>query len=505
MRRILLTFVAVVLLFSTTILYADGAGKTLQELKQESDAIFYKSYISKEDAEQLSVLSDSVLKLDPKDTEAYQRKAFALDMLGKSKEASAVYDKAAKLMPGNSELLYYRATHLMTYKDYSGAIQSYESFLKTDDKAFIAAQLDQVWRDEAEAYYSLKKYKEAIACIDKFVTKGNYYYDFDYSMKKGLALLELKRYSEASKWLTELKKHVVPYEYGKLAMVYYYNACAASMQGQTGQALNDLSVAFKFDPGYKSKAITENYLKGISKRKDFTDLVTFDDNLLKKLKLGKDFYVVDHLKYDLNGDKSNEDIVLVGRKCSRDNINIEQLSLVIVNSKTGRYDNITPKYTEGIIFDDVKDYLYLNDLNGDGLKDIIIKLWAPGGEKVCAYSYKGSKAVMVFGAGELSEGLTFTTSLVDGSKAQIQYPGIGTVATLDLSAIPADRRTEPGRISRFWDLQPVDADGDKVYEIKGYQVVDGFGSAYDFGNLITTLKYDRVKADWVVSSIEYKR
>lgn len=321
--------------------------------------------------------------------------------------------------------------------------------------------------------------------------------------------MELKKYRDAAKWFAEFKRHIVLDNTEQLGKVYYLSACAYSMLKNTPQALVELEAAIKFDKANKDKAVTEKYFKNINKDKRFTGVVTYEANLLERLKLGEGFYMIDHLTYDINGDKAADEVALVGREVVNDEFNADRITLVIADNKTDRITQITPKYTEGDIFSNVKSYLFPYDLNGDGVKDVSVRIGGGrnrNGYTNCSYSFRDNKPVMIFGNEAISEGLSFTAERADANTALLQCIELDKTLTVDLTVAERDRKKldEPGSVGRFWDMEYVDIDGDKVYELKGYQGVKGFGGLYGFGNVITTLKYDTEKADWVIFNIEYK-
>jgi len=524
MKRAAAVIIAMIILVNAFAVYGKGpeetagkaqvnagpelSGKTVGQLMKEVDLLLYYTTPVRESEEKALVVLDQIIKLDPKCKQAYSYKAYALNNLGRAIEALGVYDKAMTAMPGDLELLYWKSGQLMKLKRYKEAIACYDKLLNSKNAEFLRLYSDTILRDKAEALCSLKRYGDAVKVYDRLIAGSGYYYSFDDGMKKGMALMELKKYKDAVKWFSEFKRHIVLDNTDQLGKVYYYSACAYSMLSNIPQAMVELEAAIKFDKSNKDKAKTDKYFKNISKDKRFINVVVFEENLLKQLKLGDGFYMIDHLTYDLNGDKVADEVALVGREILNSEFNAEHIALAIIDNKTGKLTLLTPKYTEGSIFANVKSYLYPYDLNGDGVKDITVKLGGGryGGYTSCSYSFRDNKPVMIFGGEPISEGLSFTAKRTDTNTALLQCVEFDKALTVNLAVAERDkgRLEEPGSVGRFWNIEYVDVDGDKIYELKGYQGVSGFGGLYGFGNVISTLKYDKVKAAWIIMNVEYK-
>lgn len=486
------------------------SGKTAEELMTEVDELIYRYTPVNESGEKALKLLDRVISLEPKNIRAYTSKAYALNCLGRGSEGAAVYDSAIKAIPGDDRLYTMKADYLMELGKYSEAAACYDKALKSKNPEFLKTDSGYILGRKADALYKLKRYEEAIKCYDKVITEGgHYYYSFEHGMNKGMALMELGKYREAAAWFNEFKRHIVPYEVEQYGKVYYYSAGAHAMLKNTAQVLVELEAAIKYDNKYKTMARTEKYFKNIREDKKFAYILDFEEGLLKELKLGEGFYLIDRLTYDINGDKAADEVALVGREIRNEFDNIDQVTLVIVDNKTGKYTQIVPKYTTGTIYSDRKGYLFPYDLNGDGVKDVTVQIGGGNGrpgDTSCSYSFKDNKPVMIFGGEAISEGLSFTAKKVDANTAVLQCIEYDKTLEVDLTVSERDkgRLDEPGKVGGFWQLKLVDLDKDNIYELQGYQGLSGFGSIYGYGAVISTLKYDKTKVDWVITDVEYK-
>lgn len=479
---------------------------TVEELLQEVDILLYRTVPVKESQEKALVLLDRIIKLDPRCKQAYTYKANTLINLGRGNEGVAVFDAAIKAMPGDYQLHYMKGDCLMQLKRYKEAVAAYDKALKSKDPEFLKASTDYILGYKAEALYQLKQYKEAIEIYDRLITGSGYYYSFEHGMKKGMALMELKKYNDAAKWFGEFKKHIVPQDSEQLGKAYYYSACAYSMMGNVSKAVSELESAIKLDKSNKTTARTDKYFSKISKNKDFLDVLDFEENLLKSLGLGEGFFLIDKQVYDINGDKANDKAALVGHKSGKEWVNTDNIVLVIIDGKSGRQTVITPEYTEGTVYTDYQHYLLPYDLDGDGILDMAIELGAKGGSTYCAYSFKDNSPVMLFSSDSISKGISFTVKRLDANTAEVRSNVWDKPLTVDLTVAERDksRLDESGQVGGLNRIEFVDVDGDKVYELKGYRGVEGFGGIYGFGSVISTHKYDRTKAEWVLTDLQYK-
>ena len=106
-------------------------------------------------------LYDKALTLDPLYLDAWIQKGFALDRMGKSKEALACYDKALEIDPENMGVRCLKGFAFSNLKEFEKSIESYDEVLKVNpDDVFALYQ-------KGSSLESLGRYGEAMKCYDK--------------------------------------------------------------------------------------------------------------------------------------------------------------------------------------------------------------------------------------------------------------------------------------------------------------------------------------------------
>lgn len=106
-------------------------------------------------------LYDKALTLDPFYLDAWIQKGFALDRMGKSKEALICYDKALEIDPENLGIRCLKGFAFNNLKEFEKSIESYDEVLKVKpDDVFSLYQ-------KGLALESLGNYGEAMRCYDR--------------------------------------------------------------------------------------------------------------------------------------------------------------------------------------------------------------------------------------------------------------------------------------------------------------------------------------------------
>jgi tetratricopeptide (TPR) repeat protein len=106
-------------------------------------------------------LYDKALTLDPSFLDAWIQKGFALDRMGKSREALVCYDKALEIDPENRGIRCLKGFAFNNLKEFEKSIESYDEVLKTNpEDVFSLYQKGLVLE-------SLGRYGEAMKCYDK--------------------------------------------------------------------------------------------------------------------------------------------------------------------------------------------------------------------------------------------------------------------------------------------------------------------------------------------------
>ena len=111
--------------------------------------------------EEKQKLYDKALTLNPLHLDAWIQKGFALDRVGKSREALDCYEKALEIEPENLGIKCLKGFAFNNLKEFEKSIESYDEVLKVKpDDVFSLYQKGSVLE-------SLDRYGEAMKCYEK--------------------------------------------------------------------------------------------------------------------------------------------------------------------------------------------------------------------------------------------------------------------------------------------------------------------------------------------------
>ena len=106
-------------------------------------------------------LYDEALALDPLYLDAWIQKGFALDRMGRSKEALACYDRALEIDPENPGVRCLKGFAFNNLAEFEKSIECYDEVLKVNPDDVFS------WYQKGSALESLGRYGEAMECYDK--------------------------------------------------------------------------------------------------------------------------------------------------------------------------------------------------------------------------------------------------------------------------------------------------------------------------------------------------
>jgi Tfp pilus assembly protein PilF len=104
---------------------------------------------------------DKALTLDPLYLDAWIQKGFALDRMGKSREALDCYDKALEIDPENIGVKCLKGFAFNNLREFEKSIESYDEVLKINPKDVFSLY------QKGSALENLGRYGEAMQCYDK--------------------------------------------------------------------------------------------------------------------------------------------------------------------------------------------------------------------------------------------------------------------------------------------------------------------------------------------------
>jgi len=137
--------------------------------------------------------------IDPTDAGAWKAEGDALAAVGRYEEALKCYDKALVLTPRSSDVLCSMGMALNSAGRHDEAARCFEKAIESD-----AVPSGEAWKGRGDAMMAIGSYDEALRCYDNAVMLN--LTDGDAVYKKGLALNELGRDSEADSALMAAEK-----------------------------------------------------------------------------------------------------------------------------------------------------------------------------------------------------------------------------------------------------------------------------------------------------------
>lgn len=104
---------------------------------------------------------DEALALDPLYVDAWIKKGFSLDRMGRSKEALACYDRALEIDPENLGVRSLKGFAFNNLKEFEKSVECYDEILKFNPDDVFS------WYRKGSALENLGNYGKAMECYDK--------------------------------------------------------------------------------------------------------------------------------------------------------------------------------------------------------------------------------------------------------------------------------------------------------------------------------------------------
>ncbi|MBU5437185.1 hypothetical protein KQI42_04140 [Tissierella sp. MSJ-40] len=231
----------------------------------------------------------------------------------------------------------------------------------------------------------------------------------------------------------------------------------------------------------------------------------------KELGLNKREYIIEELQGDINGDKIKDRVLLIGEKENEDDIYNKSIFLKVVDGKSKKVSDI--KIND---FGGYEGKLFLGDFTGDKVEEAMIVTNTGGSGGMVdtrIISMKDNKGKIIFD-GKDNLGINFKGKFADNFKAELKEDTLDEKLVIDLSAFKDSyieqgiydkngkllKETEPWT-DPFSGLNPIDVDGDGVYELLGHQTIAGAYHANTISRLNSIFKYE--DGEWKVKETEY--
>ena len=239
-------------------------GKTLNNLERYEEAL--ESY-------------KKALDLDPESVDAWRNRGKTLNNLGRYEEALESLQKALDLDPESVDAWVNRGNTLNNIERYEEALESLQKALNLDyesvnawalrgtvlnnlgrdeealaacDRAFeIDSKNDQALNNQALALSLLKNFEKAITAIDEVINLKPQ--EVVLRANRGIILGRYGRYTEALAECEQAIKQNPKHESG-----YYGKACCYALQGEIGQAIDNLQKAIDIAPRLSRREAKHN-------------------------------------------------------------------------------------------------------------------------------------------------------------------------------------------------------------------------------------------------------
>jgi len=197
-----------------------GQGAALDDLERYEEAL--ESY-------------QKALDLDPESVDAWRNRGVSLYNLGRSEEALESYKKALEFEPKSVTAWGNQGNALMNLERYEEALNACDRAFKIDSKNY------QALNTQALALSLLKNFDKALTAIDEAINLKPQ--EVVLRANRGIILARAGRYTEALAECEQAIKQNPKHESG-----YYGKACCYALQGDIGQAIDNLQKAIDIAP-----------------------------------------------------------------------------------------------------------------------------------------------------------------------------------------------------------------------------------------------------------------
>lgn len=219
------------------------------------------------------------------------------------------------------------------------------------------------------------------------------------------------------------------------------------------------------------------------------------------LKLNKNTYVIDQKSADINGDKVDDLVYLVGEKEQADDIYSSNMNVVVRDGKSKAYSKTDNKDLGGY-----EGELTLVDFTGDHAADVFVKTATGGSGGIYNHvvaTFENNQPAVIFGEKD-NEGIHFEGKFVDGFKVEGKGTKLEQPLSIDVSAnqeeyVAAKLYDKAGKVVQtedvsvysypFGALTPIDMDGNGTYELVGEQRIVGMDNTDTVSRIHTVWGY----------------
>ncbi|NEZ75110.1 VCBS repeat-containing protein [Clostridium botulinum] len=215
-------------------------------------------------------------------------------------------------------------------------------------------------------------------------------------------------------------------------------------------------------------------------------------------------YIIDRKKGDVNGDKVEDTILLIGNKPSgTDSPFVSNIRLVIKDGKTGKGITVPLKENSGY-----NPTIFLGDFTGDKIKDILVSIDSGGSGGFAfyyIYSFANNQLKLIFDFEKFGEEYTYEVNYKDNYKVEVISENLKIKYIIDITYKGKEylneiydlngKLKEPisGFVIPLSNLYPIDFERDGTYELYIFQRIAGRYNADGLGYVQTALKWEKDK------------
>lgn len=223
---------------------------------------------------------------------------------------------------------------------------------------------------------------------------------------------------------------------------------------------------------------------------------------IPEIGLKENSYAEDVKDDDVTGDGVADMVILSGVRQNQEDAYSSELTVIVYDPAAKKYSSISAGEEGGY-----GGRLFTGDIDGDKVPDILVGAGTGGSGGSSNYSivsFLGGVPHVLAKQDVLSNGAAFEGHFRDGFKVEIKNIDLNKEYVIDVSSdketliengiydasgkLPRDVETTTDNLV---ELNPIDTDGDGVYELQGRQYIWGFSHPDTIAEVDTLWKFDK--------------
>lgn len=222
--------------------------------------------------------------------------------------------------------------------------------------------------------------------------------------------------------------------------------------------------------------------------------------LIPSLNLSDNTYLLDFTMADIIGDKTGDNVLLVGERGSQKEIFNKNLKVIVQDGKTNEYMSYSPKGMGGY-----NPKVTVADINNDKVNDVFVGAEDGGSDGTWSYalvSFKDNKACELVDMNKLNKGLDLSVSLMNNYEVKLNIKSLNKEQVIDAKNNKDNytaqgiydkngklKKKIEGSINGFSELNAIQ-DENGIFYLEGKQRIIGSMNTDNLGYLVSTWKLD---------------